>query len=353
MNSKFEQLTQEQYDKFLLETDLKEQRVQLKLKDAEYKYQLLKKVHLELQDKFEDMLMISDYRKQTSFPLKGKLLGTNNSNTLIINQFSDWHVEQVVSKASVNFLNEYNPDIAKQRVAKLTKNLIKLVNDLCTTNKVTGQVIHLGGDFINGWIHAENIETNALTPVEATQFATELLVKSLKTIFEQSKVKKFWILCSVGNHGRITQKYRYGNAKQTSYETMIYANLIREFASYKNVEFIFPDAGIGYFDLGNNEFLRFKHGHEVKFMGGVGGINVPLNRNQAGWDKTKKAKFNLMCHYHTASMPNESTMMNGSLVGYDGFAMTHGFKKQEACQSLILYNSKYDFTGFYRVSAEV
>lgn len=67
MNSKFEQLTQESYDKLLLDTDLKEQRVQLKLKDAEYKYQLLKKVHLELQDKYEDMLMISDYRKQTSF----------------------------------------------------------------------------------------------------------------------------------------------------------------------------------------------------------------------------------------------------------------------------------------------
>lgn len=332
--------------------DLKTQRLQVKINDTNSKYNNLKRLYMELEDKHDTLLGVSDYQKQISFPLKGngeKIV----SNSIIISQFSDWHVEQVVSESSVDYQNKYNPDVAKARVTRVTKNKIKLINDLANQNKFVGHIIHLGGDFINGWIHEENIETNAMSPIEATIFATELLSKSLKTIFEQEKVKKFWLICSVGNHGRLTKRYRYGNIKQTSLETMIYSNLIKEFVSYKNVEFIFPDSGIGYFDLGNGQYIRYKHGHEVKYLGGVGGLNVPLNQKQMGWDKTKKAIFNIMGHYHTCSMPNENTMMNGCLVGFDGFAQYHGFKRQDACQSLILYNNKYGFTGFYRISAEV
>jgi hypothetical protein len=35
---------------------------------------------------------------------------------------SDWHIEEIVNPETVNYLNEYNPDIAKQRAIKFWQN---------------------------------------------------------------------------------------------------------------------------------------------------------------------------------------------------------------------------------------
>lgn len=331
-------------------------------------YQMLKRQAKDSKDKYKRLLgnyeTLSEAHNNLIY-LKGKMKDDPvrrikiNSNgdgggRFVVVQFSDWHCDEVVTKEQTNGINEYNPGVARDRVSKLGNGFVKILRHTNDESEAHTLVIHLGGDFISGWIHQEGVETNSMSPIEGSAFASELLRGLMSTILDHipKTIKKVVVICNRGNHGRTTKRMRYSNDFETNYETMIYATIAEYLKSDDRVEVIHPKSAELYVDVGG-QVIRAIHGQQIRFRGGVGGINVPLNRGQKDWDTTIRADFNLMCHYHMCHMPNNNTMMNGSLIGYNSFAQSNKFKAEPPMQGMISYYEKYGvWSGFYKINCE-
>lgn len=337
LDNSFEAFTTE--EKIQLDTTVIKQNV--KLRDLTNKYRSLCEQYDVLLEKHDILLALQEHRKLKPIPLTNSVEG----EAVILLGLSDWHVGEIVSKGATNGLNEYNPTICRKRVEALTNNTIKLIKKEASYSNVKAIVIHLGGDFINGWIHEENKEANSMTPLEEVQFALELLESYLNTLLQNTDIP-IKCVCNVGNHGRFTAKYRFENENQTSFETFLYSILAKTFSG--RVEFAVAESSVHYENI-LGKSVRFYHGHQIKFAGGVGGLTIPLNKIQARWDSTIKADVNVFGHYHTCSMPNNKSVLNGSLVGYNAMAQFMGLPFEPPKQSFCLLHSKYGLTAFHGI----
>lgn len=310
-----------------------------KVKNYKDKFDSLLKRYETLDNNYNNLLYVSS-NKPTFKEIKPISQNRKHEATAKV-IWSDWHIDEVVDPKKVNGFNKYNPEIAKKRSELCAVNTIKVVNTQRHDVKIDNLVIHLGGDFIGGWIHEELQQTNSMSPVDATIYAIELLGNALQHIIDHGKFKRIVAICNVGNHGRTTRKVQIGNENETNFEKIIYGMLEKRLG--KEIDFIIEEGSLVYYDIYDKKG-RFYHGHQVKFGGGIGGLTVPLNRKQGEWDKTLKAVFNSMCHYHMFGSPNNSTTLNGSLKGYDAYALFIGAKYEKPVQAFELIDSLYGFT---------
>lgn len=181
-----------------MEVDIVERKHKAIYKDLKSKYDRLLQNHEVLEDSYNDLLVIQENKKPINIPLTKETKDGRSGASLIL--VSDWHVEKQIIPSSVNGMNEYNLDIAKQRAEKFTDSTIKLINRDAKDFANHTSVIYLLGDFIEGYLHEHNNTTNYLTPVEATMYAKELLSNSLNTIFSNAKSQNFKVICKTGNH---------------------------------------------------------------------------------------------------------------------------------------------------------
>lgn len=253
----------------------------------------------------------------------------------------DWHVAEVVDPAKVNGLNKFNPEIAENRAHECARRILKLLEKERATYVAEEMIIHLQGDFMTGHLHPELAETNAMAPIEEAWFAKRLLAEVLETIQANAKMKKIRVITSRGNHGRTTLKKQFKNAAGTNYETGIYWDLQSRFTG-PEWEWSIPASELGFINIHGPFDQPFKirtyHGEQVRFQGGVGGLTVPLNKLQAKWNATIHADYNLMGHWHNCSEPNSETALNGSLKGYDEYALAHGFRAEPPLQTFLTFN---------------
>lgn len=258
-------------------------------------------------------------------------------------QWSDWHVDEVVDSRTVNGMNSYNPEVAKKRALKLFENTIKLTNTQRHDIDIPHLVVHLGGDFIGGYIHDELQQTNSMSPLDGIFFSADLLTSGINYILNHGKFKSVKFICNVGNHGRLTKKMQFANGYSMNLETYLYKSLAHNYANEKSVQFIVPESEIAYIEVYNKN-IRFYHGHQVKFKGGIGGISVPLYKAIHRWNANIHAYYNFMCDKHTYSTPTPDCQLNGSLKGFDAYAAGNGFSYQEPLQSFSLLDSRRGVT---------
>lgn len=333
-----EQLTTE--DK--IQADRRVRGLTYQLKEHKEKYKKLIDSYDDLQSIYDASLAFENIKT----PKEIKIIEKDKRQSVIFLQASDWHVEERVEKINVNGLNEYNPTIARKRVEILSNNTVALIKKESSFSNISDIVIHLGGDFINGWIHEENRETNTMSPIEATDFATELLIQYL-TVIQKTGIP-LTIVCNVGNHGRFTNKMRFSNIIQTNFETLLFSTIIRHFGNDINV--VMAGSNVAYHTV-LGEDVRFYHGHEIRYSNGVGGLSIPLNKWEHKQDQTRFCHFNFMGHYHQCSMPNSKTVLNGSLVGYNAYAQAFGFSYEPPQQSMIVRHAEFGWTSFNKVLA--
>jgi hypothetical protein len=194
-------------------------------------------------------------------------------------------------------------------------------------------------------IFPELAETNSMAPIEEARFAKRLIGAVLDHLREHSGVKRFTVVCSRGNHGRLTKKKQFKNSAGTNLESAIYWDLADRYTEKQGWTWRIPPSGLAYFDIRNPDgtswTCRGYHGEQCKYQGGVGGLTIPLNKLQARWDKTTRADFNLMGHFHTFSRPNSTTLLNGSLKGFDEYALELGFPYEPPIQTLAIYDPRW------------
>jgi hypothetical protein len=263
--------------------------------------------------------------------------GNGTSEGTTITNASDWHVEEVVQKSSVNGLNEYTPEIAKARATKFWQGHLRLVRLLQQDIRIDRAVIGLLGDFITNQLHEESAENNAMKPTEAVRFAESLIISGIDFTLNQSKLSLV-IPCHSGNHGRTTKKVHVASENGHSLEWLMYSHLAEKYAGEARVKFIVPDGYLSYLDI-YGQTVRFHHGHNIKYSGGIGGLFVPAFRGIQDWNKSRWADLDIFGHHHQMK-DGGNFISNGSLIGYNQYAVSIKAPFEKPRQTMTLIDKK-------------
>ncbi len=250
---------------------------------------------------------------------------------------SDWHFEERIRLGDVNGLNEYNLKIARKRIKNFFKNsltLLKLSGDDITINNI---VLALLGDFINGTIHEEMSETNLLEPAFAVIEVQDLIAGGIQFLLDNTEAN-ITLPCHSGNHARMTAKSRHSSEQGNSLETIMYYNLATFFKDEERVNFVIAPGHISYMKV-YGKVIRFMHGHAIRYAGGIGGIDVPLKKGLLQWDKAIRADISVLGHWHQFR-DGGHYIVNGSIVGYNAFALAIKADFEEPRQAFFLLDKK-------------
>jgi hypothetical protein len=318
---------------------------------AERKYKLLQQDYLKLQREFK---ALSEHMGRQTTPSVIKPLEKRSKNEAVpVLVLSDWHVEEEVKPHTVGGKNKYNLDIAKKRAHKVFQTAVKLIKEKEDDTNINTLAVFLLGDFITGRIHEENIENALLLPLDALQYAQELLEGGINYLLEHTD-KKLEFFCKVGNHSRITHKVHASTEWENSLELAMYWSMMRKYKAEApdRVTFHMEKSYLSVVDILGHK-VRYHHGHAVNYGGGIGGLHIPLRKAIQNWNQTERAELDIMGHYH--NFKEYSTLkyvVNGSLIGYSAYAERVKAVLEQPVQGFGIIHQKYGFTNLVPIYAE-
>lgn len=301
-----------------------------------------------LRRKYDDLMKIVDLREreleavgvlksqvETHIIEPRKASGTSESTVVWV--ASDWHTEENVGE-EVGGLNRYNVDIARERTTNFFRAGLRITNLLAKDTTISTIVLALLGDFITNDIHgAENSEKNELQPIHALVIAQNMIISGIEFILANSAYNLV-IPCHSGNHARTTQTTRFASENGHSLEYLMYVHLQAYFRDQPRVQFIIPSGMHSYVKVYDTT-IRFHHGHAVKYGGGVGGIYIPVNKSIAQWNKGRHADLDVFGHFHQLR-DGGNFICNGSVIGYNAFALSIKADYEPPKQALFMINKK-------------
>lgn len=271
------------------------------------------------------------YKRGSEVPFEKftfNLRESDKGSTYAVALASDWHVEECFSSESTMGINEYNPDIAKQRAEKYFANLVSCLNK----DKVDDLVLAFMGDFSSNYIHPELERTNAMSPIEAQMFAQSLLYSGIKFICDNTNLNSIKVICLCGNHGRICIKPSHNDFASMNYEYVMYKNIERECELTKlPVEFYIPKSEIALVDMPDGNKFLFTHGQSIRGGNGIAGILPALMRACLKWGHTFHQTKTYIGHFHNL-MSTPTVSVNGSLIGYNPLSIAGQYISEEPQQ---------------------
>lgn len=272
---------------------------------------------------------------------------TTRSESVMVALLSDVHAEKRIKKELTSGVNEYDLDIAKARVSRYFINVVKMLEKEQADTDVNNLILGFLGDFVDGDIHEELLETSLLEPMHAVLFAYDMLSAGIQYILDNTKVKII-IQCKSGNHARTTMKTRASTEAGHSTETLLYNHLRIHFRNEERVQLIIEPGIHSYIEVFGYT-IRFMHGHHgVKYNNGIGGISVGLNRIIPRWNTVRHAHLSVMGHWHSLQ-DTGNAIVNGSVIGYDPYALSIGAPMGYPEQVYFFVNSKYGRTGHNKI----
>lgn len=251
---------------------------------------------------------------------------------------SDLHVEERVLESDTPTGNVYNLDIADLRLARAFAGIEWLIKKERTSCKIRDLQLWYGGDMASGHIHDENLETSAFPPIAAMLWLQPRLIAGAKQLADRLDLERLDLVCSYGNHGRDTKKPRRATGAHHSYEWGMYQQIARVFEKDKRIR-VLADPSAHQYTQVYDFSCHYHHGDEISYHGGVGGVTIPMNKAVARWDRVRKADFNNFGHFHYY-FDMGHIAGNGSLIGYNGYAMSIGASPEEPLQSFYVIDSK-------------
>lgn len=295
-----EQLESEQYEKLIQkELELKKEKVKvqdLKTQVNKQIRELARKENLgeileEKLDKLPNQMINMNYINHTPSKKQG------------IAMISDVHYGMVVD----NFLNKYNPDIAKERMDYLTDKIIEYSN----LNNLDVMNVCLLGDMISGEqylsVRLENRENLINQIINVSELLSEAIYKiALNVPFVTISIVD-------GNHERVYNKKENLNKDN-------YTELIRKFLELKLK------------DIPNITFTENIYDNNIISFECCGNTVVGLHGDKCKKDKVSYEMYNmlnkkidiiLMGHFHHISQDicyETIVYRNGSFIGTDEYA---------------------------------
>ena len=259
---------------------------------------------------------------------------------------SDWHSEEPVYKGQVGGLNEHNLEIGEARANRFWQGCQRFYDIFRRDTKINTIIVGLLGDFITNSIHDELAEENLLSPTDAIYRVQNMLLSGIRFLLKNT-TSDIVVVCHSGNHGRTTQLQRISNEVGNSLEHFMYFNMRDQLANEKRVKFQIADGYHSYTRLFDGQYtIRWHHGHGLNYGGGVGGITIPVNKAIAQWNKGIRANLDVFGHFHT-KIDGTNFVSNGSLIGYNAYAVRIKADYEPPSQSLFLINKKFNAKGVY------
>ena len=266
--------------------------------------------------------------------------------------WSDWHLYEVVKSEQVAGINEFNIDIARQRVKRLVEKIISLCFKYSHRPEYPGIVVAMLGDMISGFLH-DLPETNQGTIVEQVKGAYEIILQALLTLAD--KFGRVFVVCIVGNHGRLTFKPRTKNRVQDNIEWMLYGFLQSRLESDKRFQFYVPEDTEALFSVVGHRFLAM-HGDSTGARGGDGIIGAigPIVR---GEKKVRDVQNLIDLPYDTAILGHyhqkvslDNVIANPTLKGYDEYVKNvMRARPERPAQMLLFVHPKYGIADERRI----
>lgn len=262
--------------------------------------------------------------------------------------WSDWHVEQVVTKAETNGINEWGPRHAEKAAQILIDRTIDVVLPRYRlAAKIDELVVWLGGDFVEGQHREEQKARNALSPVRAAQFAESLLETSLNELAKRSDAKRITVVTSTGNHDRTTEKTWAAGRNDTSFATLIYDHLRKLFRDHPKIQWQAEEGEATYLDVYDFK-SRFVHGDAIKYRGGRDGLAGPAMLQLRKWNDALFADFTFFGDKHTYLWSDQGGFVaNGALCGPAAYSMRYG--RSQACQAVAIIDRNRGMTDSTKV----
>ncbi len=258
---------------------------------------------------------------------------------------SDLHIGETVNPEQVYYTNAFDLDIAKARLDHTFATAKALLLEHLAEPSYPSFVLVLGGDIINGELFTEHTATNALYPLQQVELAAEWLsdhILGLSKAFP--KVSVYGV---PGNHGRDTRRPWAKDFALRSADHDCYRRIARYCRDLKNVDFNFPAARDLNFTVANRTF-RLTHGDQFKGGDGIIGPAGPVIRGDvrkrvsASMIPGRPVDYDIMLcgHFHTLLI-TDRLICNGSLKGFDEYALQIGAPWEPPRQVLFTVHPKF------------
>lgn len=272
-------------------------------------------------------------------PVKRREFGSGIREATAVALASDWHVEERVRPGDTPTGNAYNLKIAELRIDRYFQGLAWLVKFHRGGFKIRELVLWLGGDLMSGHIHEENVETSAMSPIKTMLWLQPQLIRGIEWLRDELQLERILVPCDYGNHGRDTHKTRYATGAHHSYEWSMYQQIAMHFAKKGSRVVVHSTESAHHYSQIYDWTSHTHHGDGIRYAGGVGGITIPTNKAVAQWDQARRADFHWFGHYH--QLYNMGRVAgNGSLIGYNAFAMGVKATPEPPQQLFALIDSK-------------
>lgn len=247
---------------------------------------------------------------------------------------SDTHFDEVVNPDEMEGLNAYNREIATMRLERWAQNVVKVARNYLAGLKYDGIVVLLGGDIFSGDIHEELAETNEDTMLGSLLYWSEQIAGALDLL--QREFGPCHVASVMGNHGRTSRKPRAKLRARTNFDWLLAKMVERHFRGNPAFTFAVPESAdvlVRVYDYGQ----LMTHGDQVTGGGGIGGIYPPVMRLRARKQQRHLqvgSSFDTlwMGHWHQY-LATPSLVVNGSLKGYDEYAMVSNFAFEQPQQA--------------------
>jgi hypothetical protein len=317
-------------------TTIDEDRAIKRIKDASKETDKKYKKLLEENEQLQELLSVKNetipFQKISIVP--DKQVKKSQATAFVL--ASDWHLEQLVDPKKINEDNEYNLEIAKQRSEQFFKATKILIDEASQNVHIQKLVLWLGGDFITGNIHTENLKVCQLGPAQAICFARDLLISGIEFLLEQTELD-ILIPFNHGNHARITDKVWKSGEEDNSLEYILYDDIAFHFKNNKRITMIPPRGAIANLEVYGLK-IAFAHGHHgFRYADGVGGLYIPARKYVMR--KFPSHYLVVFGHYHQY-LQDTKFICNGSMIGYDQYADSCGFPFEIPKQTFFLIEEK-------------
>ncbi len=320
--------------------ELELEKVRAKKQGSSERISLLAERVIQLEKENEALLKLSGPTPQL-LDISPKV-GSSKSESAAVLVWSDWHIEENIDPAVVGNKNEFNLEVADQRVKSLLQGGLAWYNIESQKTTIKTIVLSLLGDFITGSIHEDLSENNLLPPVEAIYKAQGLLISGIRFMLENTPADvELVIVCHSGNHGRMTKKQRIATEAGNSLEHYMYYTIRDFFKGEKRVKFIISTGYHSFVRFFEGQYeIRFHHGHQMNYGGGVGGLTIPVNKAIAQWNRAHAVNLDVFGHFHTR-FDGGNFIANGSLIGYSPYAISIKASYEKPSQTFFLVNKEY------------
>ena len=274
------------------------------------------------------------------YRIKTPKKSTRNSSTSIT-LASDWHFDEIIKPEWVSFKNSQDLGSAEEKIHRFGQNVVKLYKKESIHASFVEHIAWWGGDFWTGHIHEDFKEITPFTPLESMRFVKPKIVAMLRYWRQEMDCKTLTSLFSISNHGRDNEKKQIAKSAEHSFDWYLGLEIRDAFTDDKTgkvedgYEFINPLSYNYIMDVGGYK-INFHHGHEGSYYrGGVGGVQVSLNRYRGAMQDVLPSDCHMIGHYHQKFDAQHLTI-NNTMMGYNPYAMSKGFSFDHPSQTFVM-----------------